>query len=395
MNVLFLILILGATLTSAVSELSGQSGSLATLTEITIKSAQDALQLALTLAASMAVFMGILRIAELAELMPLLARPLMPLLRKLFPHNEPALDAIALNVSANLLGMGNAATPFGLKAMSKLEDANPIKGIASDAQIMFLALNTAGITLLPAKVIALRASLGSVAPAAIVGPTLVASLCAALAGLYAAWLMGDKTDKSSTPDLLWIVPILFIATLAGLMVLFGAIIGPWLLPGMIAGFLCWGFVRGVRVYEGFVEGAMDGLLVTWRIAPYLIAILVAVGMARGSGALDMIVAPVGSFLAPVGLPPQALLMAIVRTLSGSGAFGLLASTLAQVNTGPDTPLGILLSTIYGSTETTFYVIAVYFGAVGTTSLRHAVTVGLIADCAGLIAATLICTVMFG
>ena len=396
MNVLFLALILSATAVSAMAELSGQTGALSLLTESTLKAAQDSITLLLTLAATMAVFMGVLRIAETAGIMPMLARPLMPLLRKLFPRDPGAWDAIGLNVGANLLGMGNAATPFGIKAMNRLEESNPRKGIASDAQITFLALNTAGITLLPAKVIALRASLGSADPAAIVGPTLAASLCALLAGLAAAHILGQKNDKpTATAGIAWMLPILVVALLAAVMVTMGPKIGPWLLPVLIAGLVLWGFVRRVPVYQGFVDGAKDGLLVTGRIAPYLLTILVAIGMARGSGALDMMTAPVGRLLEPLGLPPQALILAIVRTLSGSGAFGLLASSLGQTDSGPDSPLGILLSTIYGSTETTFYVVAVYFGAVGTHSLRHAIAVGLIADCAGLMAATLICKLAYG
>jgi spore maturation protein SpmB len=167
------------------------------------------------------------------------------------------------------------------------------------------------------------------------------------------------------------------------------------MPVMIVSILVIGRLRGIRVYEEFVEGAKEGLLVTWRIAPYLIAILVAVGMARNTGALDMLLTPLGQVLSPLGLPPQALLMALVRTMSGSGAFGLLASSLALPESGPDTPLGILLSTLYGSTETTFYVIAVYFGSVGTIYLRHAIVVGLVADCVGLIAATFICSSLYG
>ena len=390
MNILFVLLILGATLAAGIAQVGGQTGALEHLTEATIHSAQDAIQLALTLAATMGVFMGVLRVAEQAGLMPLLAKPLMPLLRVLLPGQAQALDVVAMNVSANLLGMGNAATPFGLKAMEKLETTNPQPGTASDAQIMFLALNTAGITLLPAKVIALRASLGSADPAAVVGPTLAASLAAAIAGIAAAWLLGQRPRPSMTQSLLWLLPLAFIALLAFLMITWGGVLGPVLVPGMIAGLLLWGFVRGVPVYASFIDGVRDGLKIAWKIAPYLLTILVAVGMARNSGALETLLAPVGNLLSPLGLPPQALLMAAVRTLSGSGAFGLLASDLSQAASGPDTPLGLLLSTLYGSTETTFYVIAVYFGAVGTKHLRHAIAVGLIADVAGLIAATIIC-----
>ena len=357
--------------------------------------APDAIQVSITLAASMAVFMGILRIAESAGIMPILARPLMPILCKLFPNQPQAIDTIALNVSANLLGMGNAATPFGLRAMSILEATNPNKGVASNAQIMFLALNTAGLTLLPTKVIALRASLGSTDPTAIIGPTLASSLCAALAGLLTAWLLNGCPKGEQSTGIRWIIPLLLIAVLAALLIRSGASLGVWILPGMIASILTWGYMRGVRLYESFVQGAKDGLKLTWKISPYLITILVAVGMTRSSGALDAVLTPLGQWLSPLGLPPQAFLMAVLRTLSGSGAFGLLASNLAQADSGPDTPLGILLSTIYGSTETTFYVIAVYFGSVGTRNLRHAIAVGVIADLAGLMAATLICNGVFG
>lgn len=393
MNLLFPFLAIAAVLWTAFHEVTSGPGPMAAMTESVAKVGADAIQLGLTLAGMMAVFMGLLRVIEEARLLPLLASPLTPLLRWLFPslrHDDPALQAMALNMSANLLGMGNAATPFGVRAMERLQETNPSKTAASNPQIMFLALNTAGITLFPAKVIALRASLGSADPAIIMGPTLLSSLCAALAGVAAARFMDRGAIKDGPCPLDAFLPMIGIAGLAGAMMLWGSLIGPWILPSMIALFLMLGLLKGVPVYEYFVEGAREGLAMTWRILPYILTIMVGVGLARASGVLDQMLVPAARMLSPLGVAPEALLLAVTRTLSGSGSFGLLASYLGQSATGPDTPLGILLSTIYGSTETTFYVIAVYFGAVGIRGLRHAVAVGLIADAAGLAAATLIC-----
>lgn len=403
MNLLFPLLALAAIVWAVVLALLGQpqglpTGAMTALTADVATIGSDAIHLGLSLAGMMAIFMGLLRVVENAHVLPLISRPLAPLLRWLFPalrQDHPALEAIALNVSANLLGLGNAATPFGIRAMEQLQETNPHKTVASHAQIMFLALNTAGLTLLPAKVIALRASMGSVDPAIIMGPTLLASLGAALAGITAARLF-DRNRPHNTQSL-WsaFLPIFGIAVLAVTMMRWGSVIGPWMLPMMIALFLGLGMIKGVPVYDAFVEGARDGLTLTLRILPYILAIMLAVGLARSSGVLDQILSPVAKLLSPIGVAPEALLMAVTRTLSGSGSFGLLATYLGQSATGPDTPLGILLSTIYGSTETTFYVIAVYFGAVGVRSLRHAVAIGLIADAAGLASATVICHFVTG
>jgi spore maturation protein SpmA/spore maturation protein SpmB len=394
MNILFPLLAIAAVLWTAIHQIMGGHDAMAAMTETIARVGADAIQLGLTLAGMMALFLGLMRVIEDARLLPHLARPLVPLLGWLFPsfkRKDPAVQAMALNLSANLLGMGNAATPFGVRAMELLQNANSSQTSASNAQIMFLALNTAGITLFPAKVIALRASLGSAAPAIIMGPTLASSLCAALAGITAARLLGGRGGGDEPRPLATaLLPLAGIGLLAIAMMVWGSQIGTWMLPMLIAVFLILGLIRGVPVYESFVEGARDGLMVTWRILPYILAIVVAVGLARASGALDQLLLPLGHVLAPLGVPPEALLMAVTRTLSGSGSFGLLASYLGQAGSGPDTPLGVLLSTIYGSTETTFYVIAVNFGAVGIRDLRHAVAVGLIADAAGLMAATLVC-----
>ena len=404
MNSVFFALVLAAFATAAWHEATLSPGAMEALSAATLKAAEGAVPLALGLVGVMALFLGLMKVAEEAGLLAGLARALSPLLRRLFPElpeGHPALGAMTMNVSANLLGLGNAATPFGIRAMEALQTLNPRQGAASNAQVLFLAINTAGITLLPTKVIALRASLGSADPAAVVAPTLIATLVASAAAVAAARALEGKpetrTEPAATAASPWaVVPALAVAVLlAALAVAWGRAAGPWLVPVLVLGLLGLGVARGVRVYEVFVDGAREGFAVAIRIIPYLVAILVAVGMLRASGALDMALAPAGRLLAPLGVPPEALAMAVVRTLSGSGAYGLLAASLQNAATGPDTPAGILLSTIYASTETTFYVIAVYFGAVCIRRIRHALAAGLIADAAGLAAAIVACRLLYG
>lgn len=367
-----------------------------------------AVPLALGLVGIMALFLGLMKVAEAGGLLDAMARLLEPLLRRLFPEippGHPAMGAMVMNVAANLLGLGNAATPFGIRAMEHLESLNRDKGTASNAQVLFLGLNTAGLTLLPTKVIALRAATGSAEPAAIVAPTLVAGLVAALVGVLAArglqgvWqprLIEAEPDHAA-PGPLW--PCLL--ALAGLLaasaalLVWGKILGPWILPGLVVGLLLFGAVRGVRLYESFVEGAREGFQVAVRIIPYLVAILAAIGMVRASGAMDLLIRPLGRLTEGLGLPAEALMMAVMRTLSGSGSYGMLAVSLKDPAIGPDSYLGVLLSTLYGSTETTFYVLAVYFGAVQVRRIRHALAVGLLADLAALVTAIVVCRLLFG
>ncbi len=392
------------------------------LTAAILRAAEGAVPLALNLAGVMALFLGLLKVAEAAGMVRALARLLaVPLARLLpeVPAGHPALGAMAMNVAANLLGMGNAATPFGVKAMEELERLNPHRGVASTPQVLFLAINTAGLTLLPTKVIALRASLGAADPAAVTAPTLAASLVATVAGIAAARMLaplappplplpaaGSGIDRPPAPNspcppprpaAPWAGWLAAAAAsgMAAALLLGGRSLGAWAVPVMVAGLLAFGWLRRVPVYEVFVEGAREGFTVAVRIIPYLVAILVAVAMLRASGALDLLLAPMGRLLAPFGVPPQALALAAVRTLSGSGAYGMLAGLLRDPASGPDSPAGILLGTIYGSTETTFYVLAVYFGAVGIRRFRHALAAGLIADAAGLMAAVVVCRLLYG
>jgi len=363
-------------------------------------------------------FLGLMKVAEAGGLLIIIARLVRPLMQRLFPDvppDHPAMGAMILNMSANVLGLGNAATPFGIRAMQELDKLNPVKGTASNAMVLFLAINTSSVTLLPTGVIALRAAAGSSDPAGIVPTTLFATIFSTAIAIIVAklcqrlWLPGpadaapvdapqveraaiadpgvdtEGAEQSYAP---WISYAVLggILALIPLTVLYGRAIAPWIIPGLLVTLLGFGFVRRVLVYESFVEGAKEGFTVALRIIPYLVAILVAVGMFRASGAMEMVIGPLSALTGPLGLPAEALPMALLRPLSGSGAYGILASILNDQAIGPDSYTGYLVSTLQGSTETTFYVMAVYFGAVQVKRVRHALIAGLSADVAGVIAA---------
>jgi spore maturation protein SpmA/spore maturation protein SpmB len=395
-----------------------------------IDAAKGSVTLALGLVGVMALFLGLMKVAEAGGLLAIIARLLRPILVRLFPDvpaGHPAMGAIVMNLSANAMGLANAATPFGIRAMQELDRLNPYKGTATNAMALFLAINTSSVTLLPTGVIALRASLGSADPAGILPTTLFATLCSTTAALLAAkyyqrfsvWppvstpevdqedqrapseeapaVDGDRVDAPGTPYPLW-VSVLAMSTIVALIplaVVFGARIGPWIVPSLALALLVFGMVRRVPVYERFVEGARDGFRVAVRIIPYLVAILVAVGMLRESGALSLIIEPLGRVTASFGLPAEALPMALLRPLSGSGAYGVLAATIQDPAVGPDSYTGYLVSTMQGSTETTFYVLAVYFGAIHVRRIRHALAAGLTADIAGISGAILACLYLYG
>ena len=343
-------------------------------------------------------------------MLKVIARLLRPLMVRLFPEvppDHPAMGAMILNMSANALGLGNAATPFGIRAMQELDRLNTRRGTATNSMALFLAINTSSVTLLPTGVIAIRESVGSADSAGILATTLFATLCSTTVAITTCKVLerfwptddGDPepqpNEVSEEPEVvedhgaypLW-VSIVALAALVGmipLMLVYGAVLAKWIVPLLIIGLIGFGAASGVAVYEHFVEGAKQGFDVAVRIIPYLVAILAAVGMLRGSGALGAFVAVVGRVTGPLGMPAEALPMALIRPLSGSGAFGVLMETL---NThGPDSYVGYLVSTLQGSTETTFYVIAVYFGAVQVQRIRHTMAAALTADAAGIIGAT--------
>ena len=362
----------------------------------------------LPLIGAMTFFLGLMKVAEDAGAMKIIAKLLRPIMVLLFPDvpgNHPAMSAMILNMAANALGLGNAATPFGIKAMQELDKLNPVKGTATNAMCLFLAINTSSITILPTGTIAIRAALGSKDPAGILGPTLMATILSTTAAIIATKIYQRFTpvteapgaqeiedaeapteDDDAYPLFVSVLAICALAVFAGVAVVYGGVVGVWIVPLLVVGFLTFGVVNGVAVYESFVEGAKEGWQVGVRIVPYLVAILATVGMLRGSGAIALFVDTLGPFTGPLGMPPEALPMALLRPLSGSGAFGVMMATLNDY--GADSHIGYLVSTLQGSTETTFYVIAVYFGAVQVTRIRHAMAAALTADAVGIIGAVI-------
>ena len=284
--------------------------------------------------------------------------------------------------------------------------------------VLFLAINTSSVTLLPTGVIALRAAAGSADPAAILPTTLCATIGSTTVAILAAKLFsrwcpaplplapdplaetaGENDEElapAESPYPLWvsILALGCLVSLVPLAVFYGQAVSPWIIPGLMLFFLAFGALRRVPVYETMVDGGREGFHVALRIIPYMVVILVAVAMLRASGALDLLVGLLGRFTAPLGLPAEALPMALLRPLSGSGAYGVLASLIKDPAIGPDSYTGMLISTLQGSTETTFYVLAVYFGAVQIKRIRHAMAAALTADLAGVIFAVIACMALF-
>jgi spore maturation protein SpmA len=399
------------------------------LSSAMIDAATGSVDLAIGLVGVMTLFLGLVKVAEAGGMLTILSRLIRPVMIRLFPDvppEHPAMGAMILNISANALGLGNAATPFGIRAMQELDTLNHNKGTATNAMALFLAINTSNVTLLPTGVIALRAAAGSADPGGILATTLVATIGSTIIAIAATKLYqrfspvsgkpdasnpqpddvnNDKVKAVGTTELpstgsgypAWIslMALCGLAALVPVTVLYGKTIAPWIIPGLMVGFLGFGIVRRVRIYEVFVEGAKEGFQVAIKIIPYLVAILVAVGMLRASGALEAAVFWLGKWTAPLGLPAEALPMALLRPLSGSGAYGILAAIINDPAIGPDSYIGYLVSTLQGSTETTFYVLAVYFGAVQIRRIRHALAAALTADVAGLIFAVAICSYLYG
>lgn len=402
-----------------------------------VDTAESSVTLAIGLVGVMALFLGLMKVAEAGGMLVIIAKLTRPLMQKLFPEvpsGHPAMGAMILNMSANVLGLGNAATPFGIRAMQELDKLNQQKGTATNAMVLFLAINTSSVTLLPTGIIALRAAAGSQDPAGIVPTTLFATLCSTTVAIFVAkicqkfWVTAPASTMGTTkppkyvdntpvientvPEIdtaivaegmetgaldvegaiesypAWISAAVLIGIifLIPLTILFGKQISPWIMPGLMVALLGFGVLRGVRVYEQFVDGAKEGFLVALRIIPYLVAILVAVGMFRSSGAMDMLISPISFITNPLGMPAEALPMAILRPLSGSGAYGMVADIVNNPAIGPDSYTGYLVSTLQGSTETTFFVIAVYFGSIQVRRVRHALVAGLSADLAGVVGA---------
>lgn len=392
------------------------------VTNSALEYAETAVTIALGLIGIMALWLGVMKIAEEAGLIQIIARALKPITKFLFPEvpsDHPAMGSMIMNISANFLGLGNAATPFGLKAMEELDKLNPEKGTATNAMCTFLAINTAGMTLIPATAIAVRAAAGSSEPAVIIGTALVGSTCATITGITAAKIMekfplkfGEFSSwlKSNVKFFLWVFAIVsLIAVLAFtgiLSVLKGAlsfmnvetlktviqVISTIAIPFLIMIFVGYGALKKVKVYETFVEGAKEGFNVAIRIIPYLVAMLMAIGIFRSGGAMEWLIFVLRPITDFIGMPAEALPMALMRPLSGSGSLGIMAEIISVH--GPDSFIGILVSTFFGSTETTFYVLAVYFGSVSVKKTRHALPAGLLADIAGVLGAVFIVRLLF-
>ena len=373
----------------------------------TFDSSKTAFEISLGLTGVLSLWLGIMKIGEKGGVINLFARVLSPVFTKLFPDipkGHPATGSIFMNIAANMLGLDNAATPLGLKAMEQLQEINPKKDTASNPMIMFLVLNTSGLTLIPVSIMVYRAQQGAAQPTDIFIPILLATFFSTLAGIIATSLYQRINLLNRT----------LLLTLGGMCALVAGIIWGFsqldkdqmntvstlvaniLLMTVIVSFILAGVRKKVNVYDAFIEGAKDGFKTAVVIIPYLVAILVGIGVFRASGAMDMLIDGLAWCIDAVGIDTQfigALPTALMKPLSGGGARGLMVDAMATY--GADSFVGRLACIFQGSTDTTFYVLAVYFGSVSIRYTRHAVTCGLLADLAGILSAIFIAYLFFG
>jgi spore maturation protein SpmA len=426
--------------------IGGWTNHLKEVTDGAFEGAKTAVTIALGLIGIMALWLGVMRLAERAGLVQRIARGLRPIMRRLFPGvpaEHPAMGAMLMNMAANMLGLGNAATPLGLRAMRDLETLNPHPGVATNAMCTFLAINTSSVQLIPATAIAILAASGSTRPTAIVGTALLATLCAASVAIISVKLFEklpvfqprvDRrvTDEESLappnktapaePELAapplarmsWWGSIALVLLAVFFAVLFVRLVAPGLfglampgdaaaqngfvrsvnalsllaIPFLLSFFPLYAAARGVKVYDEFVEGAKEAFNVILRIIPFLVTMLVAISMFKGAGGIDLLKTALTPVLEPLHFPPDLVPLALMRPLSGSGTLALLTDIVHRL--GPDNIISLMAATIYGSTETTFYVAAVYFGSVGVKQTRHAIPAGLLADLTGVIASVIVC-----
>jgi spore maturation protein SpmA len=419
LNWIFLALIASAVI--AASHL----GLMKEVTAATANSAKTAVDIAIGLIGQMALWLGLMRVLEEAGMLKSLARALRPVMTRLFPGvpaDHPAMSAMILNLAANMLGLSNAATPFGLRAMVELDKLNDRKGVATDAMALFLAINTSGVAVIATMAVATRATMGAQNITGIIAPSVLATSCSTIAAIIVAKLLekrrtfaperypastaqneaapptetpvaAPETDaQKTTPLHLAVIALIFAAVVWGLVRSFDRPNSPsgfevvrdllesWFLPLLILAIAMVGFGRRVKVYEVLVDGAKQGFQIAVTIIPFMVAILVAVGMFRASGAMDMLVGALSPIANLIGYPPEVLPMAFIRPLSGSGALAVMTEIMKTH--GPDSFVGFLSCVIYGSTETTFYVLAVYYGAVQVRFTRHTVIACLAADFVG-------------
>ena len=411
--------------------LAGTSAKLPVVAESVVKSSETAVTLAVGLIGIMSLWLGMMRLAEKAGLIQSLSLLLRPVLRWLFPEvpkNHPAMGAIVMNIAANMLGLSNAATPLGLRAMLELEKLNQRPGVATNAMCTFLAINTSSVQLIPITAIGILAAAGSLQPQFIIGTALLATACSTAAGIVSVKFLerlpvfrlsplpptptceitpmaaGDQAEVLA-PWKRWhsliviLIVICFGFFFANLIRSAGNPNGWWLpriikalsilaIPFLLTLFPVCGWLRGLKVYEEFVEGAKEGFNVAVRIIPFLVAMLVAVGMFRAAGGIDLLAEWTQPLLQLLHFPTELLPISLMRPLSGSGSLALFSELVNQY--GPDSLIARTAGTLYGSTETTFYVLAIYFGSVNIRRTRHALPAGLIADAVGIIASIAIC-----
>jgi spore maturation protein SpmA len=377
-----------------------------TMVNSTFEMAKVGFEISLGLTGVLTLWLGLMRVGEEGGVVTALARIVRPFFHRLFPElprDHPVHGSMIMNFAANMLGLDNAATPLGLKAMQELQDLNPVKDTASNAQIMFLVLNTSGLTLIPISIMVYRAQLGAANPSDIFLPILLTTFFSTLVGLIAvavvqrinlfdpvimAYLVGLTGLVAATIWYFSHLPQEQVETVS-------SVVANVMLFGIIALFIAMAMIRRVNVYEAFIEGAKDGFPVVIKIIPYLVAILVAIAVFRASGAMELVVSGIGSAFTALGINTdfiEALPTALMKPLSGSGARGMMVD--AMQTHGADSFVGRLASTFQGATDTTFYIIAVYFGSVAVRKTRYAVTCGLIADFAAVIAGIFIAYVFF-
>ena len=389
-----------------ISLLMGDTTIFEKMVKATFESSETAFTTSLNLTGILALWLGIMKIGEQAGIVNVLARMLSPFLSKLFPdipRNHPVMGSIFMNIASNMLGLDNAATPTGLKAMSQMQELNTKKDTATNPMIMFLVLNTSGLTIIPTAILGYRSMYGAAQPTDVFIPILLATTVATLVGILIT--AGWQRINIFQPTLL--------LGLIGLMGFVGVVIWSFgqmdkqtmatvtsiasnlILMTIIVLFITAGLLKKINVYNAFIEGAKEGFHTAVRIIPYLVAILVAVGVFRASGGMELMMKGIRWFVETCGLDTRfvdALPTALMKPLSGSGARGLMIEAMKTY--GADSFVGRLSCIFQGSTDTTFYILAVYFGSVSIKYTRHAVACGLLADLAGVIAAIAICYIFF-
>ncbi len=375
--------------------------------EAMFKLSKSAFDISLGLTGILSLWLGIMKIGEKSGFIEIITQSLTPLFSRLMPEvpkGHPALGAIVMNIAANALGLDNAATPLGIKAMQELQTLNPKPDTASNPQILFLVINTAGITLFPVTIFTYRAQLGAVNPTDVFIPILIATYVSAMMGLFSVSLVQkinliDKVVLSYLGGFTLVVAALltyFSSLSQQQMLQQSSIISNVVLFSLIIGFIVRALYKGINAYDAFIEGAKEGFQTAILIVPYLVAMLVAIGVFRASGALDLLADLVRAILHSIGMDARfvdALPTALMKPFSGSGARAMMIDTMKTH--GADSFAGRLASIVQGSTETTFYVLAIYFGAVGIKRIRHAAVCGIIADISGIIAAIIVGYWFFG